>query len=721
MGSKVLHLYRVPKGEAPPLPPKACFGRDELINQIIDLAEKFEPVALIGAGGIGKTSVALSVLHHKRIKGRFGDNRRFIRCDKFPASRAHLLRRLSEAIGAGIQNPKDLDSLRPSLSSKEMILFLDNAESLFDPKGEEFKGIYSVVEELYRFSNICLGITSRISIVPSHFKRPKIPALSVESACKIFYEIYNHHGQSNTIDDIVRELDFHALSITLLATTASHNMWDYDRLAKEWKTHRTQILRTDYDQSLAAVIDLSLNSPTFKGLGPYARDLLAVIAFFPQGVDEENLNWLFPTISERKDIIDRFCVLSLTYRSNRFVTMLAPIRDHLYPQDPKSSPLLWATKDRYFTRLSIFLDPDMPEFGEARWIASEDVNVEHLLNALIPAGQDSHEIWDVCIHFMRHLYWHKPRQTVLRSKIEGVPDHHPSKPECLFQLARLSQSVGNRLEQKQLLTRALALERERKDEPEVAQTLRYLSDVNRMLDLREEGIQQSKEALEIYERLDDKTGQTNCLNNLAWLLLSDNQLDAAKDAACRTLDLVRGGSREFVACESHRVLGDVYHSEGEREKSVEHFEEAIKIASRSSWHVQLFWIHYSLAGLYFGEKMFGDALTHIAEAKSHTNEDVYRLGRAMELHARIWYRQYEFAKASAEVFSALEIFEGLGAAGDVESCMRLRGRIEQEEKRWSTSFRRSVLKTMMCSASVDSLLSAWHTIQRRGGDSSRKL
>ena len=131
------------------LPPASSifFGREDLIENIVDFAERLAPVALAGTGGICKTSTALTVLHHERIKRLFGDNRRFTRCDRFT----------------------------PSL---------------------------------------------------------------------------------------------------------------------------------------------------------------------PQGIDEKNTDKLFPTIPGRKDTVDNFCVLSLTYRDDGFVTMLAPIRDYLSPKNPMSTPLL---------------------------------------------------------------------------------------------------------------------------------------------------------------------------------------------------------------------------------------------------------------------------------------------------------------------------------------------------------------------------------------------
>ena len=662
-------------GESPPPPPRVFFGRDELIEKIVSFAERLTPVALIGAGGIGKTSIALTVLHDDRIKQRFGDDRRFIRCDKFPASLTHFLRRLSKVIGAGIENPEDLTTLRPSLSSKEMLIVLDNAESILDPQGTDAQEIYDVVEELSQLSNITLCITSRISTIPPGCEWVDVPTLSMGAASDTFYRIYKHGKRLDLTNNILEQLEFHPLSVTLLATVAHHNKWDTARLASEWDERRTDMLQTGHNKSLAATIELSLSSAMFQELGPEARDLLGVIAFFPQGIDEKNVDWLFPTIPGRKNILDKFCVLSLTYRSDGFVTMLAPLRDHLRPRDPKSSLLLVTTKDRYFDRLSVLVDPNRPGFAEARWIVSEDVNVEHLLDVFTTIDASSHNIWDTCWSFIGHLYWHKPRLTVLGPKIEALPDDYPPKPICLAFLSRLFEMVGNQAERKRLLTHASELWREQGIDGLVARTLLDLSDANRLLGLHNDGMRQAEEALKICERLGDAAQQVQCLRKIAWLLHDDEQLDAAEEAASRAVDLLGEGDRS-LASDLHDLLGSIYRSKGEREKAIHHTKVALEIASSLNQHDALFWTNYSLAQLFSDESRFDDANAHIERAKSHAVNNAYLLARAMKLQADFWYRQDRFEEAKAEALCAVGVFEGLGAATDVDRARELVRRIE---------------------------------------------
>jgi tetratricopeptide (TPR) repeat protein len=666
-------------GECPPVASRTFFGRDELIEKILDLAEDLVPIALIGAGGIGKTSIALAILHHDRVKQRFGDNRRFIRCDQFPASCAHLLRRLSDVIGAGVENPEDLTPLRKFLSSKKMMIVLDNAESILDPQGRDAQGIYAVVEELTGFDNIWICITSRISTIPPDCKHIDVPTLSMDAARDTFYRIHDSDGdRSDVVNGVLEQLDFHPLSITLLATVARQNKWDTKRLTREWAQRRTSVLQTQHNKSLAAAIELSLSSPLFRGLGPDAHALLGVVAFFPQGVDEDNLEWLFPTISNRTDVFDKFCILSLTYRSNGFVTMLAPLRDYLSPKDPRTSPLLCATKTHYFIRMSVEINPNDPKFAETRWIASEDVNVEHLLDVFTTIEANSDDVWYACANFMEHLCWHKGRPTILKPKIEGLPDDDGFKLGCLFHLSRLFDTVGNHVERKKHLSHALKLSREWGSDHWAATTLMELSDANRIIGLHEEGIQQVKEALGVYERLGDTVQQADCLASLASLLYSSKQFDDAEEATLHAINLFPEEGEQFRRCECHRTLGNIYQDKGETGKAVHHYELAIEIASPSGWHDLLFWIHYSLVWLFLGERRFDDAQAHIKHARLHTIDSTLHLAHAMMLQAYVWYKQHRLEEAKSEALLAADIYKKLGFAKGMGDCRWLLRDIETE-------------------------------------------
>jgi tetratricopeptide (TPR) repeat protein len=664
-------------GESPPPPPGVFFGRDKWIEKIVGFGERLTSIALIGTGGIGKTSIALTVLHDVRVKQRFGDDRRFIRCDEIAASLTNFLGRLSKVVSAGVDNPENLTPLRPFLSSKEMLIILDNAESVLDSEGKYAREIYAAVEELSQFSNVWLIITSRITTIPSNCETLQIPTLSAEAAGHTFDRIYKHGGRSDPVSNILEQLDFHPLSITLLATVAQYSGWDVGRLTKEWERRRTGVLHTKHKGSLADTVELSLASPTFQELGLDARDLLGVVAFFPQGVDENNLDWLFPTISNRADILDTFCILSLTYRSNGFITMLAPLRDYLSPKNPKSSPLLHVTKEHYFQRLSIEVYPGKPGYDEAQWIISGDVNVEHLLNVFTSIDANSDKVWDACYHFMEHLTWHKPRLVVLGPKIEELPDDNPSKARCLSRLGLLFNDVGNHMESKRLFTHTLKLWGEQRNDLRVAETLGHLSGSNRMLHLQEEGLQQEKETLGIYERLGDISGQARSLSRLAYLLYDDGQLDAAEETALQVIICFSSQGEQFAVCGCYRVLGNICRSKGERENSIDHFKLALEIASSFNWNFHLLWIHNSLAQLVFDEGRFDDAHAHTEYAKFYAANDPYRLGRMVKQQAWFWYQQRKFEEARLTASHAAGVFERLGATQDAESCGTLLRRIER--------------------------------------------
>ena len=60
------------------------FGREQVVDQLVDVITSTSSaarIAVLGGPGIGKTSVALAVLHSSVVVASFGSRRFFIACD----------------------------------------------------------------------------------------------------------------------------------------------------------------------------------------------------------------------------------------------------------------------------------------------------------------------------------------------------------------------------------------------------------------------------------------------------------------------------------------------------------------------------------------------------------------------------------------------------------------------------------------------------------------
>ena len=235
-----------------------------------------------------------------------------------------FLGRLSDAIG--VHHPTDTAQLLSHLAlSPPRILVLDGVDYILDPLAPGAAEIATAIEEIGRCKNVCLIATSRMDIKIPDFRHIEVPTLPANDARNTFYGRCNL-GRSAAVDKLLADLDFHPLSIELLARAVCENDWDEPALLEAWNGSGTSILNASGRQSLEDNIRSTLLAPTIREFGTATREALEAIAVFPSGVKESRLEIIFPGITEVGDAVNALCMFSLLYRQGGYVKMLSPFR-----------------------------------------------------------------------------------------------------------------------------------------------------------------------------------------------------------------------------------------------------------------------------------------------------------------------------------------------------------------------------------------------------------
>ncbi|KAG5734984.1 hypothetical protein E4T56_gene17908, partial [Termitomyces sp. T112] len=119
--------------EVLPVRPKVFIGRDKLVQNILQPLLQCRDVALIGPGGIGKSSIARAVLNDQALASKF-HNRFYVRYDDMDAAQitfGTFLDRIVKALGLTTSANAD-NMINKALSTSETLLVLDNAETFLD-------------------------------------------------------------------------------------------------------------------------------------------------------------------------------------------------------------------------------------------------------------------------------------------------------------------------------------------------------------------------------------------------------------------------------------------------------------------------------------------------------------------------------------------------------------------------------------------------------------
>ncbi|KAJ7435502.1 hypothetical protein FB451DRAFT_1379364 [Mycena latifolia] len=326
-----------------PSMPKIFHGRDSDLQDIVKVLHAELPrIAILGAGGMGKTCLARAALHHPEIATKY-EHRFFIACDS-----ANNSLEIAALLGAhlGLNPGKDLTKpVLKSLSSRPpSLLILDNLETPWEPK-ESRSGVEEFLSLLADIEHLALIITLRGVERPAKvrwtrpFLQPLKP-LTDNAAWQTFVDIAEDCHTAEDINLVLHLTDNMPLAVDLI----SHLVADEgcSNVLGRWETEKTSLLSTGLDKrsNLDASIALSLSSPRMNSL-PGAKGLLSLLSILPDGLSDLELLQSKLSIQDILSCKATLIRTSLAYIDDKKrLRCLVPIREHILRLHPPSSHLI---------------------------------------------------------------------------------------------------------------------------------------------------------------------------------------------------------------------------------------------------------------------------------------------------------------------------------------------------------------------------------------------
>ncbi|KAJ7119277.1 hypothetical protein C8R43DRAFT_1035536, partial [Mycena crocata] len=328
-----------------PAPPQIFHGRDSELRAVLwILAEDFARVAILGAGGMGKTSLAVAVLHQPDVVNKF-PRRYCIPCHS-TANRSDLISSIASHLGVTMGPNLARRIVRHLSASPPVLMILDNFETPWEPASTR-AGVEEFLSLLGDIAHLALIVTMRGAERPNGLLNP-----SMTLPLEIFTDIADDDHDTSVVRDLLHLTGNMPLAVSLMANVVTYD--GCDATLARWRTESTRVVSDGYDKKSSLDISIML-SFTSARMTPEAQELLSILSLLPDGLSDVELLQSNIPISNIRAAKATLLRTSLAYvgRNGRLLA-LVPIREHVRGTHPPSSPLKFSLRQYFYELIELW-------------------------------------------------------------------------------------------------------------------------------------------------------------------------------------------------------------------------------------------------------------------------------------------------------------------------------------------------------------------------------
>ncbi|KAG8946066.1 hypothetical protein FRC03_001503 [Tulasnella sp. 419] len=699
--STVKTLSRLPTTVMPTQP--EIFGRSDYVAKALGLllqdSSGAAHIAILGPGGMGKTSVALQIAYHSDIIALFGQSIYWVPCEQ-----ATSVMLLVELVAKSLRLPvsssdpfHDIITFLGSCDDRHLILF-DGFETPWHIPGRQSE-VADILSHLGKIPTVSFIITMRGNQPPASdlvdWSQPLLPALTpldLDAARKAFRRLSPDATEDAQLDTLLVELDCVPLAITLTAKLA-HGRETPTTLLTRWRSEPIRLLSRvggDRRNSIDASIKVSLDSYIVQNT-PGVIPLLSVLAMLPAGANFARIPHICPSIPNWNVALEILENVALVYswsdESLSHVHVLSPIRSYMMLYHPLDSIFREDLLSAYFLLAEKGASkPKDPDFQlNIKEVEEERANIEAiLLDMLLQVDQVTDAVLQASINYTAYCQWSHPQTAIIEAAVRGARALKSTLlASCLKSLAEIYSMQCRYLEAISAFTEAKDIFVAQKNQTDAAWCLRSLGNIFRTQCKYGEARSSLHEARDIFAILENQQGVAYCLWSLGDMLRIQEKYDEAHSTLKEATVNFEGSEDQHGIAWCLWSLGGVLGTQKEYEEATTVLSKAqtvfVSLGDQSGAAQCL----QSLGDIARMQGYYDDASVMLQDARRIFIDLGNELGAAWCLYslANIFILQNNFDKAKSALEEAKQAFEILGDKLGTAHCLKTGGDICKREAR----------------------------------------